>query len=64
MLAAWRKHYKCVEALIAFQANPDLKDIHGGAFVVTVLVCRARRHFLILSPQVLQPSATRTRMTT
>ncbi len=31
MLAAWRQHYKCVEALIAFQANPDLKDMHGGA---------------------------------
>jgi hypothetical protein len=22
-------HYKCVEAIIAFQANPDLKDMHG-----------------------------------
>ena len=36
MLAAWRRHYKCVEALIAFQANPDLKDMHG---VVFVFVC-------------------------
>jgi hypothetical protein len=38
MFAAWRKHYKCVEALIAFQANPDLKDIHGGTFFVIFLV--------------------------
>jgi hypothetical protein len=28
MLAAWRKNHRCVEALIAFQANPNLKDMH------------------------------------
>ena len=37
MFAAWRKHYKCVEALIAFQANPDLKDMHGDSVVIALV---------------------------